>query len=256
MGRVVEDEALSGEVLAPVRDRARRQGAYGGGIDGDSAGLGGRIHLLAMGGQLKLFPRAWSNTYPAWSWSVSKFLLSDMAAVLSFAFWVLSMEAGEFARGLGDEGEHKGGLRRWDEMEGPLGSLPVPVSLRDTYMATLVSRHGGIANFHYGNVFCWPPLPPHLQVVTRCIGQGEWGEFRARHRRRSHHRRAGPTGEASRARKGATNTTGIGGGEARQGAEEAIFVPWYMVRWHCIGSPPTPVHGWVRALPLPAANAQ
>lgn len=87
---------------------------------------------------MKLFPRAWSNTYPAWSWRVSKFLLSDMAAVLSFAVWVLSMEAGELARDLGDEGQDKGGVRRWDEIEGPWGSLSTPVPLWDTYMAALV----------------------------------------------------------------------------------------------------------------------
>lgn len=47
MGRVVEDEALWDEALALVCDRRRRQGAHGGGIDGDGAGLGGRVHLLA-----------------------------------------------------------------------------------------------------------------------------------------------------------------------------------------------------------------
>src|SRR4051794_39998607 len=114
-------------------------------------------------------------------------------------------------------------------MGGPLGSLPTPVALWGTYMAPLVWRHGRVWGFHYGNVFCWPPLPPHLQVVTRCIGQGEWGESRARHRRLSHHRRAGPTREASRARKGATNTTGIGSGEARRGGGSDLrsMVPWH-----------------------------
>lgn len=139
MGRVVEDEALWDEALALVCDRRRRQGAHGGGIDGDGAGLGGRVHLLAGDVSVEAIPTSLGQHVPRMELEGLKVLaVRHDDGALFCGMGAFNGSRGACSR-LGRRGAaQRGWMRRWDETEGPWGTLPVPVPLLDTYTARLV----------------------------------------------------------------------------------------------------------------------